>query len=41
MMTYVRPARFPFEAFPHLGAWYERIEDLDAWKATAVGPWRY
>jgi glutathione S-transferase len=41
MMMYVRPARFPFEAFPHLGAWYERIEGLEAWKATAVGPWQY
>ena len=39
MMMYVRPAGFPFDAFPHLGAWYERIERLDAWRATAAGPW--
>lgn len=41
MMMYVRPARFPFEDFPHLGAWYGRIEGLEAWKATAAGPWQY
>lgn len=41
MMMYVRPARFPFENFPYLDAWYDRIESLEAWKATAVGPWKY
>jgi glutathione S-transferase len=41
MMMYLRPAGFPFEAFPHLGAWYARMERLEAWRATADGPWRY
>lgn len=41
MMMYLRPARFPWEAFPHLSAWYERIEELEAWKETADGPWKY
>jgi len=39
MMTYTRAARFPFEAFPHVAAWYARVEALDAWKATATAPW--
>jgi glutathione S-transferase len=39
MMTYARAARFPFDAYPHLAAWYERVEALDAWKATATAPW--
>jgi glutathione S-transferase len=41
MMMYVRPAGFPFDRFAQIGAWYERVENLDAWKATAAGPWRY
>jgi glutathione S-transferase len=41
MMMYVRHAEFPVEAYPHIVAWYERIEGTDAWKATAVPPWRY
>jgi glutathione S-transferase len=40
MAMYLRPAGFPFEAFVHLGAWYERMERLEAWRATAAGPWR-
>ena len=39
MMTYARAAAFPFVAFPHIARWYGRIETLDAWKATAAGPW--
>jgi glutathione S-transferase len=39
MMTYARAASFPFGEFPHIAAWYGRIEALDAWKATAAGPW--
>ena len=41
MMMYFRIARFPFDAFAGIGAWYARIEALDAWKATAAGPWAY
>jgi glutathione S-transferase len=41
MMMYVRPAGFPFDVYAHIGAWYERVERLEAWKATAAGPWRY
>jgi len=40
MMMYGRGAGFPFALFPHLGAWYERIEGTEAWRATAAGPWR-
>jgi glutathione S-transferase len=39
MMTYARAAAFPFDAYPHIAGWYGRIEALDAWKATAAGPW--
>jgi glutathione S-transferase len=41
MMMYVRGAWFPFGELPGIAAWYERIEQLDAWKETAAGPWRY
>jgi glutathione S-transferase len=40
MMMYLRPAGFPFEAFAQLSAWYERMERLEAWRATAAGPWQ-
>lgn len=39
MMMYVRPARFPFDVFTNVGAWYARIEGLPAWRATAAAPW--
>jgi glutathione S-transferase len=39
MMMYVRRAFFPFSEFPAIAAWYERIEALEAWRATAVQPW--
>src|SRR4029453_904648 len=35
MMMYVRPAGFPFGAFPALTSWYGRLEATEAWKATA------
>jgi glutathione S-transferase len=41
MMMYVRRAFFPFSEFPAIAAWYERIEDLEAWRETAVEPWTY
>ena len=41
MMMYVRRAWFPFRDFPNIDAWYERVEHLEAWRATAAGPWRY
>jgi len=39
MMTYARRAAFPFATYPHVTVWYERIEALDAWRASAAGPW--
>jgi glutathione S-transferase len=41
MMMYVRPAKFPFDVFANIGAWYARVEGLEAWRASAAGPWRY
>jgi hypothetical protein len=41
MMTYARATGFPFDVYPGIAAWYGRIEALDAWKATAAGPWAY
>ncbi len=41
MMMYVRRAAFPFDDFVNIAAWYARLEGIEAWKATAVGPWRY
>ena len=39
MVTYFRSADFPFADFPDLSAWYARIEQLPAWRATAVETW--
>jgi glutathione S-transferase len=40
MATYFRAAGFPFASHPALARWHERIEALDAWRATEVEPWR-
>jgi glutathione S-transferase len=40
MAMYLRAARFPAAELPNLDAWYARVERLDAWRATAAGPWR-
>lgn len=40
MMTYARRARFPFDAYANIARWYEGIEQLDAWQATAADLWR-
>jgi len=34
-LTYARPAKFPFEEFPRVEAWFSRITELDAWKRTS------
>jgi glutathione S-transferase len=39
MMTYARSAGFPFETFVNVGAWYGRVERLEAWQATLARPW--
>jgi glutathione S-transferase len=39
MMTYARATGFPFPAHPHVARWYAAVESLDAWRATAAGPW--
>jgi glutathione S-transferase len=39
MMTYARAGQFPFGTYPNIGAWYARIEALDAWRATNTEPW--
>jgi glutathione S-transferase len=41
MMMYVRHAAFPDDLFGEIGRWYERVEQVDAWRATSVPPWRY
>jgi glutathione S-transferase len=41
MMTYARSVAFPFGMYRAIAAWYGRVEALDAWKATAAGPWAY
>ncbi len=35
-LTYAVPARFPLENYPHIRAWYSRIEQLPAWQQTAL-----
>lgn len=34
-LTYAVPARFPLDNYPHIRAWYARIEQLTAWQKTA------
>lgn len=34
-LTYAAPAGFPLEQYPHIQAWYARIEQLPAWQKTA------
>jgi glutathione S-transferase len=41
MTMYFRSGEFPFERVPAFAAWCGRIEALEAWRATAVGPWVY
>jgi glutathione S-transferase len=40
MMTYARATSFPFDQYPSIARWYGRVAGLDAWRATAVDPWR-
>jgi glutathione S-transferase len=39
MMTYARTVEFPFDRYPHIASWYGVVEELPAWRATAVDPW--
>ncbi len=34
-LTYAVPAQFPLGEYPHIRAWYDRIEALPAWQQTA------
>lgn len=34
-LTYAIPGKFPLEDYPHIRAWYSRIEQLPAWQETA------
>ena len=34
-----RAGAFPSDRYPHIESWYSVIEELPAWKATAVAPW--
>ncbi|HEY8086832.1 MAG TPA: glutathione S-transferase family protein [Polyangiaceae bacterium] len=40
MMTYSRSAGFPFARYAGIARWYERVEALEAWKASAAEVWR-
>lgn len=40
MTMFFRSNRFPFGDYPSLRDWCGRIEALDAWQATAEGPWK-
>lgn len=33
-LTYAGPGQFPLELYPHIQAWYARIEQLPAWQQT-------
>ncbi|MEM6518998.1 MAG: glutathione S-transferase family protein [Cyanobacteria bacterium P01_D01_bin.71] len=34
-LTYAVPGQFPLVHYPHIRAWYERLEQLPAWQQTA------
>lgn len=40
MMTYARIGEFPFGDYPNLARWYEQVEALAAWRATACAQWQ-
>lgn len=40
MMMYARGFDFPFSAYPQIENWFERVESLDAWQASATPAWR-
>jgi len=40
MMTYARIGGFPFGDYPNLSRWYQHIEALAAWQATASEVWQ-
>ena len=39
MMMYARAAAFPFGDYPRIGAWLERIETLESWRASSARAW--
>ncbi len=39
MMTYAHVGGFPFTRYPALAAWYKRVEQLPAWRATRCPLW--
>lgn len=39
MLTYAKVAKFPFESYANVGAWYAEVESTDAWQSTATAPW--
>jgi len=39
MTTYFRAADFPFQRFPRIADWYERIESFDSWRGTQAPLW--
>ena len=40
MGTYFRSCGFPFASFPHLAAWYGRVDALEAWSGTEADLWK-
>jgi glutathione S-transferase len=40
MMTYARRTGFPFQRYVGIARWYERVEALEAWKASTAEVWR-
>jgi glutathione S-transferase len=33
--SYAEPAQMPWEDYPHIRAWWARLQEVDAWKSTA------
>ena len=39
MTTYFKAAAFPFQRFPKISRWYDRIEALESWRETLSPVW--
>jgi glutathione S-transferase len=39
MTTYFKACGFPFQEYPAITRWFDRLEGLDAWRSTGVALW--
>lgn len=39
MTTYFRAGGFPYDVYPNVAAWCDRLDSIDGWRSTAAPPW--